>query len=441
MSKITFRVRSKGEKIAPIKLRLSVSRETVLESNSGYFIQPSNWSAKTKEPIQNSSDNKKLKVDLDRLKTFIYGELLTDSNGNENISLEWLHSKIDAFKMLETGKPVEKGEKEDSSKYFVNHIDKFIDSSTSKKVNGKLGLAENTIKKYKSFKNLMLRFEKEFIKGRIKFSDMDRNFVEKFKKWLLEINKYSINHAGKQLDHLKTICRDAIEYDIHVNPYMLKVQSFKQSHDNRFIVTFSFEEIDLIRNTKMPNEHLENAKKWMVIGFEIGQRAGDLLNISSNSISSKEEGVMYLNIRQEKTNKMVCVPIINAVTLGIIEDELPHPISIQKLNSYIKEVCKISGLIQPTEGYKFDAKSKRKIFGSYPKYELVTTHSFRRSFATNWYGKMETSLIMEITGHAKESQFKEYINVRENKQELAKNFAIKALQIFSNNENPMMKSA
>jgi integrase len=440
MSKITFRVRSKGEKIAPIKLRLSVSRETVLESNSGYFIYPMNWSTKTKEPIQNAAENKKLKVDLDRLKTFIYGELLADSNANESISIEWLRTKIDEFKILESGKPIEKSER-DESDYFVRHIDKYIELAPTKKVNGKLGLALNTVKKYKSFNNLIIRFEKEYLKKRIKFADMDKNFIEKFKKWLLEVNNYSVNHAGKQLDHLKTICRDAMEYDIHINPYILKVQSFKQSNDNRYIVTFSFEEIEKIRNAEMPNVHLENAKNWMLIGFEIGQRAGDLLNISATNILAKEQGILYLNIRQEKTNKKVCVPIINKHTINIIESEFPHPISIQKLNTYIKQVCKLVGLNQPTEGYKFDSQSRRKVFGTFPKYELVTTHAFRRSFATNWYGRMETSLIMEITLHSKESQFKEYINLRENKQEKAKDFALKALEVISNNENKLMKSA
>lgn len=441
MSKITFRVRSKGDKIAPIKLRLSVSRATVLESNTGYFVYPVDWSAKTKQPIQNSPENKKLKVDLDKLKTFIYGELLAHFNDNEFVTIEWLRNKIDEFSEDETGNPIQKFQTKDNSYFFVNHIDKFIEASASRKVNGKLGLAENTLKKYKSFKNLMLRFEQEYLKKRIKLADMDKNFVEKFKKWLLDVNNYSVNHAGKQLDHLKTIGRDAMEYDINVNPYMLKVQSFKQSNDNRYIVTFSFEEIEKIRNAEMPNEHLENAKKWMLIGLEIGQRAGDLLKLSENDILAKEQGVLYLNIHQQKTNKMVCVPIINKHTINIIESEFPNPISIQKLNTYIKQVCKLVGLNQPTEGYKFDSQSKRKVLGTYPKYELVTTHSFRRSFATNWYSRMQTSLIMEITGHSKESQFKEYINIRENKQEKAKDFALKALEFVSNNENKLMKSA
>ena len=53
----------------------------------------------------------------------------------------------------------------------------------------------------------------------------------------------------------------------------------------------------------------------------------------------------------------------------------------------------------------------RKKFGKYPKYELVSSHVCRRSFATNLYGKIDTLTIMKITGHKTEKQFLEYIKI------------------------------
>ena len=57
----------------------------------------------------------------------------------------------------------------------------------------------------------------------------------------------------------------------------------------------------------------------------------------------------------------------------------------------------------------------RKVLGFYPKHELITTHSFRRSFATNYYKKMPTPILIAITGHSKESLFLQYINASEDK--------------------------
>ena len=52
---------------------------------------------------------------------------------------------------------------------------------------------------------------------------------------------------------------------------------------------------------------------------------------------------------------------------------------------------------------------KRKISGTFPKYELITSHVCRRSFATNTYGKLPTPLIMQITAHSTEKMFLGYI--------------------------------
>ena len=54
-----------------------------------------------------------------------------------------------------------------------------------------------------------------------------------------------------------------------------------------------------------------------------------------------------------------------------------------------------------------------------PKYKFVSTHIMRRSFATNYYGKIETPILMHITGHTKESTFLSYIGTQQNKDAMA----------------------
>ena len=45
----------------------------------------------------------------------------------------------------------------------------------------------------------------------------------------------------------------------------------------------------------------------------------------------------------------------------------------------------------------------------FEKWQLIGSHTCRRSFATNLYGKLETVFIMQMTGHTKESTFLAYI--------------------------------
>ena len=97
-------------------------------------------------------------------------------------------------------------------------------------------------------------------------------------------------------------------------------------------------------------------------------------------------------------------------------------VSSQKLNEHIKKVCEIAEINEIVEGKKLNPNAKkenpesmRKIRDFYPKWELVTSHSFRRSFATNYYKKIPTAVLIGITGHSKESLFLDYINKSEDK--------------------------
>ena len=66
------------------------------------------------------------------------------------------------------------------------------------------------------------------------------------------------------------------------------------------------------------------------------------------------------------------------------------------LSELIKEVCKISGINEVVRGRLNGA------VGHYPKYQLISNHTLRRSFASNFYGMegWNTPMVMEITGHS-----------------------------------------
>jgi len=79
----------------------------------------------------------------------------------------------------------------------------------------------------------------------------------------------------------------------------------------------------------------------------------------------------------------------------------------------------LAGIDQVIRGNKMSSVTKSVEFGMYPKYELITSHTMRRSFATNYFGKIETPILMEITGHSRESTFLSYIGENPNKDAVA----------------------
>jgi len=92
----------------------------------------------------------------------------------------------------------------------------------------------------------------------------------------------------------------------------------------------------------------------------------------------------------------------------------PRLISDQKNNDYIKLVCEQAGINNLVKGSKKQETSKgskiyRKTTGTFKKCNLVTSHIGRRSFATNFYGKIPTSYLIYVTGHSSEAMFLNYI--------------------------------
>ena len=101
--------------------------------------------------------------------------------------------------------------------------------------------------------------------------------------------------------------------------------------------------------------------------------------------------------------------------------EFPRKLSDQRYNEYIKEVCKLAGLTHEIKGSKINKETNRKESKFYPKYELVSSHIGRRSFATNRYGIIPTALLMNVTGHTTENSFLVYIG--KTRTEMAKQLA------------------
>jgi integrase len=449
MATIQFRVRSKANKNVSIKVRLSIDRNNVFELNTGFSINPKDWSTTTGLPKQNNETTKKISNDLKKLDSYISDNLNTDLGKGILIDSNWLESKInECFSRIV---------KTDTS-LLVNHIQYIIDNANTRKVKNKIGLSPSTIKNYNLFKNIVLEYQKK-IKKQIQFVEITKPFVDKFTNWLINTKKYSTNYAGKQLEILKTVCIDAEKNEIPVTPYSKIIPFFRESDKDRYIQTLSFDELELIKNIDLSDreqlnrfkkdnpeltknlsitpESLNNVRNWILLGCEIGQRGGDLLEITNENIRYNGKNY-YIDITQQKTNKSVTIGIIAPHVIDIIENNLPKKIPHQKLNEYAKVICKLAGIDAVVKGTKLNTDTNRKELGNYPKYELISSHCFRRSFASNYYKKIPTAVLIGITGHSKESLFLTYINKREDKDSNADLF-MQFYEKLNKDKTPEMK--
>ena len=452
MAKVKFLVQSKSEN-SQIYIRVSISQFVSIKKKTGFTINAKDWSPTTDRPKQNNPQNKITHANLNKLETFIFDELNKDLANGSLIDTYWLETKInDCFsRVVKTDVGL-----------LVNHIQNIIDNANTRKVktNGgsKIGLSASTIKNYTLFKNIILEYQKK-IKKQIQFLEITKPFVDKFTNWLINTKKYSNNYAGKQLEILKTVCIDAEKNEIQVAPYSKIIQHFRESDKERYIQTLSFDELELIKNVdlsdieqlkefKIQNPeltknlsitpvNLNNVRNWILLGCEIGQRGGDLLEITHDNIRYNGKSY-YIDIMQQKTNKNVTVGVIAPHVIDIIENNFPKKLPHQKLNEYSKVICKLAGIVEVVKGTKLNTETNRKELGNYPKYELIASHCFRRSFATNYYKKIPTAVLIGITGHSKESLFLTYINQREDKDSNADLF-MKFYEDLQKNKKPQLK--
>ncbi len=431
MATIQFRLRSKANKNVSVKIRVSLGRGNDLELNTGFSVNPKDWSEKTNFPKQTTPENKLLSNNLKKLEPFILINLNKDLSNGVLIDAFWLETKItECFnRVVRT-----------DAGLLINQIQYIIDNANTRKVktNGgfKIGLSASTIKNYTLFKNIISEYQTT-IKKQIQFIEITKPFVDKFTNWLVNTKKYSTNYSGKQLEILKTVCIDAEKNEIPVTPYSKTIQHFRESENDRYIQTLTFEELELIKNVVLPNEKLNNARNWILIGCEIGQRGGDLLKITPENIRYKGSSI-YLDIIQQKTNKNVTIGIIAPHVIEIIETNFPKEVPHQKLNDYIKEVCKLAGIDIIVKGTKLNTETNRKELGMFPKYDLIASHCFRRSFASNYYKKIPTPILINITGHSKESLFLTYINKRVDKDANADLF-MQFYEELNKNKKPQLK--
>ena len=130
-----------------------------------------------------------------------------------------------------------------------------------------------------------------------------------------------------------------------------------------------------------------------------------------------------------KTGEFVTVPMHPMVKeiIGKYNSEVPYSLSNQKMNEYLKDIGEAAKLdekriIVKTKGGVREEKT-------FSKFQLITTHTARRSFATNLYNQGFPAIyIMKITGHRTEKAFLKYIKIE---QEEAAN---KLMEFWRNEE-------
>ena len=211
-----------------------------------------------------------------------------------------------------------------------------------------------------------------------------------------EENDYNSSTISRNIDRIRFFMNRASEEGLKVsNVRSQRVYIDKgEETDGVFLDQF---EIDKILNKDFSfDSDLETTKDNFTIAIFSGMRSSDFL--TNLDISNFREG--YIRITTQKTKSRVVIPVHKQVECVIkkYHGMLPPKQTNADFNKHIKTLCQLCDIDEPMQGKVFDSKKERKIFGTYPKYKMVTAHSLRRSFCSNFRGKISDDSLCKIMG-------------------------------------------
>lgn len=362
-------------------------------------IHPDQWDAKKGWVLKPSAKNGRANsAEYDELNTALKNIASTTENilrrlENEGVKLtnEVLTTELDnIYKAHKETKAID-------TDNLLTFIEKFISMCDRKPL---------TIKGYKQTLRELRGYSEK--KNRLlTFAAIDLDFYLDFVDFLTA-KEYSPNTIGTRIKDLKMFMNEAYDRGVHTN-LDFKKKRFKKPNEETFSVYLNNDELSKVYGLKFGSaKRLEKVRDLFMIGCYTGLRFSDLSQLTADNISS--DGT--ITIKTIKTEHTVIIPL-HAIVKLILEKynyELPKVPSNQKFNEYIKEVIKLAEINEPIQldKKKGDLSYKQTV----PKWELVTSHTARRSFATNAFiAGVPTISLMKITGHKTESAFMKYIKI------------------------------
>lgn len=290
---------------------------------------------------------------------------------------------------------------------FVQYLESFIvRSQKGIRINRKTSqaLSKNTINTY----NTLLGHLKQYNNG-LNWNEINLDFHEDYTEYLMETYDLSNNSIGKDFQIIKLACLEA--YYEKINIYDdFKNKLFNVSREESQSIYLNTEEINILWNLDLSkSKNLEETRDLFILGCLTGLRYSDYSNIKSQQI----EG-FKINVKQVKGGKLLEVNVRDPKAQAIIKKynkNLPKGAINQVFNRHLKSICQDINEFKILVDREY-SKGGKRITESKQKFDLVKSHTARRSFCTNEVqAKTPIPIIMANSGHTTEKSFWKYVKL------------------------------
>lgn len=333
-------------------------------------------------------------------------------------------------------KPKAAGEAPQNQLDLIQYCEQFIPQAInrrSKFARKNERITKTTVQQYTQLLPLLQHFH-YFTGADMDLRAIDVSWHDKFIQWGVDVEKYGLQTMGKHIKSIKRLAYYAKIDGLEINSAIQQDEDFdkptSEADDTQY---FTEEELGRIQSLDLSdNKRLELERDRLIIGCYTGLRVSDLSRLHISMVRENSRGRKRIYITPEKTKKSrskgeIAIPVLKPVQ-DILDarNGFPKFTNDQAFNKAMKKVAELAGmtkLIRAGRQEKVQIERKdesgrtyiteviRKVEGEHPKHQLMSTHSCRRSFASNMYGVMPNQHIMAITGHKKEEDFLLYIRV------------------------------
>lgn len=370
--------------------KLTDGRNVQIRISTGHSIYPKHWSKKNKNVLSADSNATAINKDLKFLQNRILEIYTTAKSEDLQPDLNYIQEQ------LEPSTPT------NTNKEFWTVYSYYLESK-------RRDFTKNTVVKFNALKTHLIQFENER-KIPLELDKITIRTMDELQEYFYEIAELNNQTTAKYLGTFKMFLNWAVR-DKHTDNTDFREFKIKQQPDTTKAV-FTEADMDKLKGFKDSNKkHLENVRDLLLISCLTGLRYSDYTSIKPVHLIN-HQGNYHLRLLQKKTNEYVEIPL-NDEALTLINkfiDGSIHAISNQKMNAYAKELCKQVGIDEDFEKIQF--KGNIKIAKVVPKYDAITTHTGRRTFATNLLQKgIPAEVVMKFTGHKDYNSFNKYVNI------------------------------
>ncbi|MDR2653186.1 MAG: site-specific integrase [Prevotellaceae bacterium] len=418
---VKFFVRSKDKQKSAIRAIVSFFGKQYYYA-IGVTVNPAFWNAK-KNRCRNDRDYDDA--------TFVNQKLdlweVILKNAARDFEMKFVSPTQNEFsKAVERALRVHNGENANDEKtpYIVEFAEHFKNNNSN---------SAGCKKSYEDTIRHLAGYEKKY-KTKLKFSDITMDFYHSFKNFLTEktyiknevVRQYTKNTIANKIKNIKFFFNEGRRqkyHDLYIEGFAVE----REESDSIYLTTEELVRLHRLEITedlmldKLGNifvgkdeinqkiAELNDNKDRFLIGAFTAMRYGDYSGIENLKSTDK-----FISKRTQKTGIKVIIPM-HWIIREILEHRnnvLPEFVSNRDLNKDLKLLGKLADINDDVT--TTITRGGKKITEAHKKYELIQTHTARRSGCTNMYlAGIDIYTIMGFSGHTTESSFRKYIKIKQ----------------------------